>query len=271
MRGTSSTSFGEVLRQADSASQADRGALEPGAEELFSVADAIDSSNQLVRTLSDPGRPAEVKEAAVRSLFGDRVSPQTLGSTLEVVRRRWSQQEDVLDALELLGVAALLDLAGFEGVLEQVEGELFEVSRLIDGSGELTAALDDARENPSQRAALLRRLLDGRVHRLTVALAARAVGRRSDIKPARRVEEFARFASERRRRAFAEVASAVPLNESQQARLSAILAGIYGREVQLNLQVDPDVVGGLRIQVGDDLYDATVLARLSRARAKLVA
>src|SRR5690606_9450572 len=78
-------------------------------------------------------------------------------------------------------------------------------------------------------------------------------------------------AADRRRRAFAEVASAVPLNESQQARLSAVLAGIYGREVQLNLQVDPEVVGGLRIQVGDDLYDATVLARLSRARSSLVA
>src|SRR5699024_6186070 len=114
-------------------------------------------------------------------------------------------------------------------------------------------------------------LLDGRTHRLSAALAARAVGRRSETKPARRVEEFARFASDRRRRAFAAVSSAVPLNEAQQARLGAVLAAIYGREVQMNLQVDPDVVGGLRIQVGDDLYDATVLARLSRARSQMVA
>ena len=79
-----------------------------------------------------------------------------------------------------------------------------------------------------------------------------------------------RSASERRRRSFASVASAMPLDEAQQARLGALLAGIYGREIHINLQVDPDVVGGLRIQVGDDLYDATVLARLSRARAQLV-
>ena len=65
--------------------------------------------------------------------------------------------------------------------------------------------------------------------------------------------------------------SAVPLDETQQARLGAVLASIYGREVQMNLQHDPEVVGGLRIQVGDDLYDATVLARLSRARSSLVA
>src|SRR5690625_7319800 len=59
--------------------------------------------------------------------------------------------------------------------------------------------------------------------------------------------------------------------QGQQDLLSALLTGIYGREIHINLQVDPDVVGGLRIQVGDDLYDATVLARLSRAREQLVA
>ncbi|MFC7458343.1 F0F1 ATP synthase subunit delta [Brachybacterium sp. GCM10030267] len=271
MRGTSSTSFGEVLQQVETVFAAVDGPLEPIAEELFSVADAIDSSNQLVRLLSDPGRPAAVKEASVRSLFAAQISPQALEVTLEVVRRRWSEQEDILDALELLGVSALLDQARSEGVLERVDEELFEVSLLIDGSGELTGALDDAREDPSHRTRVLRRLLDGRTHHLTSVLAGRAVGRRTDQKPARRVAEFARFASERRRRAFAAVASAVPLSETQQARLTSVLTGIYGREVQMNFQVDPDVVGGLRIQVGDDLYDATVLARLSRARASLVA
>src|SRR5699024_9700953 len=118
---------------------------------------------------------------------------------------------DILDALELLGVTALLHQAQSEGVLEQVETELFDVSRLIDGSGELTAALDGERDDPARRATLLGRLLDGRTHRLTAALAARAVGRRTETKPARRVEEFARFASDRRRRAFAAVSSAVPL------------------------------------------------------------
>lgn len=271
MRGTSSTSFAEALRHVEAAFAADGAALDAEAQELFSVADAIDSSNQLVRALSDPGRPAEVKESAVRALLSNRVSPRTLETTLEVVRHRWSEQEDILDALELLGVTALLGQAQSEGVLEQVETELFDVSRMIDGSGELTAALDGERGDPARRATLLERLLEGRMHWLTVALGARAVGRRSETKPARRVEEFARFASDQRRRAFASVSSAMPLSEAQQARLGAVLATIYGRQIQLNLTVDPAVVGGLQIQVGDDLYDATVLARLSRARSQLVA
>ena len=271
MRGTSSTSFAEVLRQAEAAFAAETGSLETVAEELFSVADAIDSSNQLVRLLSDAGRPAEVKQSAVRSLLGRRVATPALEATLDVVRHHWSEQEDILDALELLGVTALLDQAQREDDLELVENQLFQVSRLIDGTPELSSALDGERENPAERTVILTRLLEGRSDRITIALVARAVGRRTESKPARRVAEFARFASERRRRSFASVASAVPLNQAQQDRLGALLTGIYGREIHINLQVDPDVVGGLRIQVGDDLYDATVLARLSRAREQLVA
>ena len=271
MRGTSSTSFAEVLRQAEAAFAAETGSLETVAEELFSVADAIDSSNQLVRLLSDAGRPAEVKQSAVRSLLGGRVATPALEATLDVVSHHWSEQEDILDALELLGVTALLDQAQREDDLELVENQLFQVSRLIDGTPELSSALDGERENPAERTVILTRLLEGRSDRITIALVARAVGRRTESKPARRVAEFARFASERRRRSFASVASAVPLNQAQQDRLGALLTGIYGREIHINLQVDPDVVGGLRIQVGDDLYDATVLARLSRAREQLVA
>ncbi|MFQ6484774.1 F0F1 ATP synthase subunit delta [Brachybacterium epidermidis] len=270
MRGTSSTSLGEVLRHVECAQAVPTDSLESGAEQLFSVADAIDSSNQLVRLLSDAGRPAEVKESAVSSLFADKVSPQALEVTREVVRRRWSEQEDILDALELAGVAVLLGQAEREDVLGAVEDEMFQVSRMIDRNGELHAALDDARERPEQRARIVQAVLQGRVHRITLQLVTRAVTRRSDVKPARRISEFARFASDRRRRSFASVTSAIELSEAQKARLGAILTGIYGRDIHMNVQVDPEVVGGLRIQVGDDLYDATVLARLARAKRQLV-
>lgn len=270
MRGTSSTSLGEVLRLVDSAQAVPTDSLESGAEQLFSVADAIDSSNQLVRLLSDAGRPAEVKQSAVTNLFADKVSPQALEVTHEVVRRRWSEQEDILDALELAGVSVVLGQAEREDVLGLVEDEMFQVSRMIDRNGDLHAALDDARESPEQRERIMRSVLEGRVHRLTLQLVTRAVTRRSDTKPARRISELARFASDRRRRSFASVSSAIELSEPQQVRLGAILTGIYGREIHMNVQVDPEVVGGLRIQVGDDLYDATVLARLARAKQQLV-
>ncbi|GAA1483347.1 F0F1 ATP synthase subunit delta [Brachybacterium fresconis] len=270
MRGTSSTSFAEVAQQARSVFATDGLSLEATADELFAIADTIDSSNQLVRLLSDSGRDAEMKETAARTLLTGKVSDAALGLTLEVVRRRWSEQEDILDALEQLGVLALLEQSERGGSLARVEEELFQFSRLIDDSSELSSSFDDPRQDPAARGTVVRSLLEGRADALTVALAVRAVSRATDAKPARRVREFADFASEQRRRLLAVVESSRPLDEAQQSRLGAVLARIYGREVQMNLEVAPDVVGGLKIHVGDDLYDATVLARLAQARDHLV-
>lgn len=270
MRGTSSTSFAEVTQQAQSVYSTHSDSLENVADELFAVADAIDSSNQLVRLLSDSGRDGEVKETAVRELLTGRVGDAALGLTLAVVLRRWSEQEDILDALERLGVLALLEQSERESVLADVEEELFQFSRVIDESAELSSSFDNAREDPSIRGNVVRGLLDGRAHRLTVALAVRAVSRNTELKPSRRVREIAEFASDRRRRLLAVVETSRALDEAQQSRLGAVLAGIYGREVHMNLEVTSDVVGGLRIHVGDDVYDATVLARLARAREHLV-
>ncbi len=269
MRGISSTSLGEVLRRADAAAQAEAGSAEPIAGQLFAMADAIDESNQLVRLLSDAGRPAEVREHALRALFTDRVGPQALDIAVTAVRQRWSEQNDVLEALERAGVVILLVQADRDGVLDRVEEELFQVSRLIDDTPELSQALSDRRRSGHSRTATMRSLLEGRVHPLVADLAGRAVARDSAERPARRVEDMAHFASSRRQRLLGTVTSARQLDESHLSRLRTILARIYGQDVHLNLAVDPEVVGGLRIQVGDDLYDATVLGRLSRARARL--
>lgn len=271
MRGTSSTSLREVTQRSQQLLGGADAPLERTAADLFAVADAIDSSNQLVRTLSDGGRPAAVKEDVVRTLFSGRLGEAALELTLEVVRRRWSEQEDVLDALEQLGLEALLELAERLGVLGRVEEELFQVSRVIEENGDLAAALADVRQDPARREAVISRLFEGRIHPLSVLLARRAVGRRTETKPARRLLGIAEIASARRRRLLAVVTSARPLTPEQQERLQGILARLYGREVQANYEQDEDVVGGLRIQVGDDLYDATVLARLSQARTRLVA
>lgn len=271
MRGTSAESLREVVSAAETRLASQDAPLEQTAEDLFSVARVIDSSNRLIRVLSDGGRAPQLKQDAARSLLGDKVPDVVLEIVLDVVGRRWSQQEDILDALERVGVGALLMRAEREDRLGLVEEQLFQLSRLIEQSPQLSTALDDARDRPSERADLMGRLLDGRADPITVLLARQAVGRRSDTKPAQRVLELARIASERRQRLLAIVSTAHPLSEAQLERLTRILTRTYGREVQLNVETDPAVVGGLRIQVGDDLYDATVLARLAQARERLAA
>jgi F-type H+-transporting ATPase subunit delta len=61
----------------------------------------------------------------------------------------------------------------------------------------------------------------------------------------------------------------VPLDDSQRHRLAQALSGIYGKSVQVNVVLDPEVVGGIRVQVGDEVVDGTILPRLEEARRLL--
>lgn len=270
MRGSSARSLSEALGRADAVFHAEGVQRDALARELFAIADAIDSSNRAVRLLSDPGRPADVKQAAARGIFDGRVSPQALELTLEVVSRRWSEQEDILEGLELLGLASLLSLARDEGTLAQVEDELVQVARLIDSSSDLTAALDGARGKPERRERIITAVVQGHVLPITTAIVSRAVSRTVEDKPTQRIEGFARFAAALRSQRLAVVQSAQPLSPQQTERLSGILERIYGSAPQLSVELVPDLIGGLRIRIGDDLYDANVLARLAKARSHLV-
>jgi F-type H+-transporting ATPase subunit delta len=56
---------------------------------------------------------------------------------------------------------------------------------------------------------------------------------------------------------------------TQQQRLTAALSTAYGHEVHLNIVIDPGVVGGLSVQIGDELIDGTAVSRLAAVRRRL--
>jgi F-type H+-transporting ATPase subunit delta len=80
---------------------------------------------------------------------------------------------------------------------------------------------------------------------------------------------FSKIAADRRERFVATVRSAAPLSESDRSRLAAALERQYGRPVHLNVVVDPDVLGGLRVEVGEEVIDGTVANKLDDARRRL--
>ena len=73
----------------------------------------------------------------------------------------------------------------------------------------------------------------------------------------------------RQQRSVAEVTVAQPMSPEQQDRLTAALSASYGRELVLNVHVDPEVVGGVRVQVGDEVMNSTISDRLADARRRL--
>jgi F-type H+-transporting ATPase subunit delta len=75
--------------------------------------------------------------------------------------------------------------------------------------------------------------------------------------------------AERRNRMVATVTTAVPLSDVQKQRLGAVLAKLYGRQMHLNLDVDPAVLGGIQVRVGDEVIDGTIAERLTEASRRM--
>ncbi|HEX7186937.1 MAG TPA: F0F1 ATP synthase subunit delta [Actinomycetes bacterium] len=255
--------LGALLRSRDT----DLAAL---ADELFEVTGVLDRERGLRRALTDPSRSGDDRAALARAVFGDRVGAAAVDVLVWAVRARWSSPRELVDALELLAVEAQVAAADRAGHLDAVEDELFRTARIVAGTPELRSALADLSAPVANRAALIEDLLADQVHDETLRLVRRAVvaprGRTFD----RTLEQYAQVAADLRSRLVATVTASVPLTEEQRGRLGAALARIYGHEVHLNVQVDPSIVGGISVAIGDEVIDGTVVSRLEDARRRLV-
>ena len=98
-----------------------------------------------------------------------------------------------------------------------------------------------------------------------MALARRAVVARERTF-AHTIEGYVDLAAEQKNRVVATVRVARPLDADQRRRLQAALARQVGREVVLQEVIDPDVLGGVRVELGDEVIEGTVAGRLDEAR-----
>jgi F-type H+-transporting ATPase subunit delta len=239
------------------------------ADEVLAVGGVLRQQPRLRRALSDPARTGEDRAALLRGLLDGKVGPKAADLVGALVAGRWSSSVELLDAAERLGVEALLASADRAGELGEVEDELFRFGQVVDGSPQLASTVGDSSTAPDRRAGLVRALLDGKARPVTIRLAEVAVqgfgGRGFAASLTRLVETTA----DRRDRQVAYVTVAAPLDEDEERRLGAKLSELYGREVAVKLTVDPGVLGGMSVLVGSDLYDGTVLRRLTDTRAAL--
>ncbi|MCG7205983.1 F0F1 ATP synthase subunit delta [Streptomyces arenae] len=239
------------------------------ADELAAVTALLDREAGLRRVLTDPAQPGEAKAELVRRLVGGQVSETTADVVAGLARSRWSQPRDLVDALEELANIADLTAAQKSNTLDDVEDELFRFGRIVSSSTELRAALTDRKATAAAKVELLHRLLGGRAKPVTERLVTRLVTVPRGRSLEAGLEALSKLAAERRSRVVAVVTSAVPLSEPQKQRLGAALAKLYGRTMHLNLDVDPAVVGGIRVQVGDEVINGSIADRLEDAARRM--
>jgi F-type H+-transporting ATPase subunit delta len=94
-------------------------------------------------------------------------------------------------------------------------------------------------------------------------------GRPGAVEPM--IARFSELLRRQRGVALAQVRTALPLDDGQRADVAARLRAITGSQIEMDETVDPDLIGGIAVRIGDQLYDASVRSRLERLRARLTA
>jgi F-type H+-transporting ATPase subunit delta len=240
--------------------------LRPLADEVFAVVHLLTEQPRLRRIVSDPGVGADQRAGLIRDLLGDRLSAEAADIVDVLVRSPWSRPADIVDAADDVAAEVLFAAEDQDGKLDDVEDELFRFGRILEREPRLRSALTDPSLPTDRKEALLDALLDGKVRAATTVLVREVVlhprGRTVD----RGLEEYSRQAAARRERLIARVRTVLPLTDKQLKRLADGLAAELGHSVHLNVEIDPDLVGGLTVRVGDELYDASIAHRITTVR-----
>ena len=238
--------------------------------ELFTITKVLDDSIQLERALTDPSRPVADKVAVLKELLGDNAHPMTMEIMTDLVSRRWSRARDIANAVEDFGVDAMMYYADATDATLQVSIELSELHSALLNLPVVRAKLYDYQATSEARVKLFREVFSGKtLNKVTMRLAEHAtcnLRRRRYLETIQwLINKFSRHMGE----SMVTVTTATPLKKEQIKRLVEVYSAKVGRQVHINSVVDPTVLGGMRIQVGDEVTDNTEVAQLQNLQRKV--
>ncbi|WP_278802618.1 F0F1 ATP synthase subunit delta [Bifidobacterium pullorum] len=238
--------------------------------ELFSVTNVLDRNIRLERALTDPSRPVEDKVALLNKLVGDQAHEMTMEILTDLVGRRWSRVSDIANAVEDFGVDGMMYYADATDATLQVSIELAELHSALLNLPVIRSGLSSDRAPAEARIKLLYALVGNKdLNKVTMRLAEHAA-----CNPRNRrylstihwlINKFSRHMGE----SMVTVTTAAPLNQEQVDKLIAVYSKKLGRPVHINSNVDPTVIGGMRIEIGDEVTDNTVVAQLQQLQRRV--
>jgi F-type H+-transporting ATPase subunit delta len=254
----------EALAAARDALSAEKSVTRATGEQLLSAQRDIAGSKQLLALLADPSIEPRQKSGLIGSIFSslESAAARLLGA---LTAARWSSSAQLLDGIEELGIRTIARAA----TGTDVESELFAFGRAVSSDPELELAVGSKLGDGAAKAALVERLLAGKASPETVAIVRHLVQSPRGRRIGALLSTAAGFVADEAGALVATVTAAAPLSTAQRATLVKTLTARYGREPRLNLLIDPAVIGGLRVQIGDDVIDGTVASRIADLKLQL--
>jgi F-type H+-transporting ATPase subunit delta len=240
------------------------------ASDLFTILTVLSTSIGVRRALTDNARDASAKAELISNLFGKNISGGAQALLASASALRWSNPGEIADAIENLAVQAESAYADKNGELEKVESQLFDFAQVLRANPELRQALNTSADTDQSKVTLLEAIVNGKYLTSTINLLRRVVTLRRGRSIDATLAAYAHYVSTRKDQVVAHVKSAVELSDSQLAKLVTTLSKQVGKEVRINLEIDPKVLGGISIRYADDVIDGTMVNRLAEASRALV-
>ena len=246
-------------------------ALTSLADDLAAVTKLLINESALTKLLAEPADTAAAKVGLVDKLLTGKIGDPALKLVRTAVSQRWSTEANLVDGIEHIARLALLQRASAAGEVDEVEDQLFQFGRVLDAEPKLSALLSDYTTDAAGRIALLDKVVGSgsSANGTAAALLAQTIGLLRGERADEAVIDLAELAVARRGEVVAHVSAAADLTDAQHDRLAAVLTRIYGHPVSVQLHVDPELLGGLSITVGDEVIDGSIASRLAAAQTQL--
>lgn len=231
--------------------------------QLLDASAVIASSSTLRSAVADAVVDAKVKQQLVANVFAKAAKP-TLAVLEEVAANRWSSADDMPDAIENLGIRAEAIVA-----TSPLDEELLAVNDVISSDNELELTLGSKLGDASAKSELAVAIFSGKVSENALRIVAHLVHNARGRRIGAMLKNAATIVADQNGYVLATVTVAAEINAASIKRLEKSLTASSGKPVKLNIVIDPAVLGGMRIQIGDDVIDGSVASRLNELRLKL--
>lgn len=234
-------------------------------EQLLAAALVVDGSPALRSALADDSAPVAARTSIVNAVFG-RDTADAKAVLVSLASGRWSSEDDFVEAIERLGIRAVASSAKSS---VSINDELFAFATAVASDPGLELALGSRLGLVENKVTLVQRLMGAKASKHTVAILTALISQPRG----RRITELVRYAAtivaEESGQMIASITVAAPLTAAQAERLASALSAQYGSDIRINQLVDPTVLGGMRVQIGDEVIDGSVANRIADLRLRL--